>query len=104
MLHRIIEQVDDGLLHGLGIYDGIASLFILVCRTIEQNFHTPFDGGGGDGLDGLADDASEIASFEFIGLAALFNARKIEDVFNENSQATAFLHEKIEIFLLFFGI
>ena len=100
MLDGVIEEIENGLLNSEGVYAGLE----IAGGWLEFERDTVFGGDGGDRFEGRFDDFDEIGAFEFVGFTVLFDAGEIENIFDQNGEAAAFLDEVIEIFALLFGI
>ena len=96
MLDCIINQIHQRLLDGAAIDLRFAN----IAGDLSREFHLPLSRIRLHELHSLLDQLCQIGRFEFILLAALFDPREVQDVFDHGPETPAFLHDETEIFVL----
>ena len=95
MLQCIVDEVQQGLLHGGRVGRHLESL------TLGRHLHTqvcvPIRGHGRQNPDGLAHQPWEMDRLGHVLLPPLFDPGEIEDVLNQRSQPPRLLHEESRV-------
>lgn len=102
MFEGVVDEVDEGLMDGGSVPVGFGQ-----GGGVIGEFGSDEDvGGGGGGFhesDGFVDQADGVDGFELVFLAALLDPGVVEDVGDEAGEATTFLDDEVEVFLLLGG-
>ena len=102
MLYGIVNKINQGLLDGQPI--AMNHRGAVIPRVNPLQGHSAFSAARLHQIDGLREKQIQVGWLELVLLAALLDAREIEDVFDKRGQAPRLLHEKTEILFLLDGI
>jgi hypothetical protein len=100
VLEGVVNQVDQGLLEGLAVGGRLR----VNGWEDELEFDAAFGGVGLHQLDGLLREGEQVGWLEIVLLAALLDAREVQDVLDQGREAAAFLDDEAEVFVLFRGL